>query len=342
MSRNYKRPLFGYIVLLLLLLLFIKTGLLGFTVVFLFLYLLTDLVLTFKHRFLRFFPSSLLLLFIYLALFTGISVFLVDVIPRIIPDIVEYSKLLSSKAQELLSILSRRYNLTIDVNAIREHLLGSADYSLKNLMTMGNHFTKGIIYFVFALVLSFLLIHEQKHIDAVFLRRKESLLSYLYLFVQSYFRRFYKFFKQVMLGQVAISLINTVITSVVIFALDLPYKVALVVAVFTFGLIPVFGNLISNSIIAITALMNNGHIVALFCLGYLVIIHKLEYFLNSKIIGVIIRFPIFLTLITLIVGEALFGFAGFILAVPALLTILYELEQYPPAKTEGVIHEEII
>ena len=145
-----------------------------------------------------------------------------------------------------------------------------------------------------------------------------------------------------MLGQVAISLINTVITSVVIFALDLPYKVALVVAVFTFGLIPVFGNLISNSIIAITALMNNGHIVALFCLGYLVIIHKLEYFLNSKIIGVIIRFPIFLTLITLIVGEALFGFAGFILAVPALLTILYELEQYPPAKTEGVIHEEII
>lgn len=332
MSRNYKRPLFGYIVLLLLLLLFIKTGLLGFTVVFLFLYLLTDLVLSFKHRFLRFFPSSLLLLFIYLAVFMGITVFLVDVIPRIIPDMVEYSKLLSNKAHELLAMLSQRYNLPIDITVVRDHLLGSADYSIKSLMKMGNHFTKGLIYFIFALVLSFLLIHEQKHIDEVFLRRKESLLSYLYIFVKGYLHRFYIFFKQVMLGQVAISLINTLITAVVILSLDLPYKVALVVAVFTFGLIPVFGNLISNSILALTALINNGPIIALFCLGYLVIIHKLEYFLNSKIIGSIIRFPIFLTLMTLIVGEALFGIAGFILAVPALLTILYELEQYPQAK----------
>ena len=331
MHPNYKRPLFGYILLLLLLLLFIKTGLLGFSVVFLFLYLLTDLVLTFKHRFLCFFPSSLLLLFIYLAVFTGLSVFLVDIIPRIIPDIVDYSKLLSAKAQELLSMVGDRYSVSLDINEIQSHLMGSADYSFKSIMTMGNHFTKGLVYFIFALVLSFLLIHEQKHIDEVFLRRKDSLLSYLYLFIQSYLCRFYGFFKQVMLGQVAISLINTVITSVVILALDLPYKVALVVAVFTFGLIPVFGNLISNSILALTALINNGPIIALFCLGYLVIIHKLEYFLNSKIIGSIIKFPIFLTLITLIVGEALFGIAGFILAVPALLTILYELEHYPSA-----------
>ena len=47
---------------------------------------------------------------------------------------------------------------------------------------------------------------------------------------------------------------------------------------------------------------------------FLVIIHKLEYFLNSKIIGRRIKNPMWLTLIGLVVGEKLMGVPGMVLA----------------------------
>ena len=47
---------------------------------------------------------------------------------------------------------------------------------------------------------------------------------------------------------------------------------------------------------------------------FLVGIHKLEYFLNSKIIGDRIRNPVWLTLIALMIGERLMGIPGLVLA----------------------------
>ena len=53
-------------------------------------------------------------------------------------------------------------------------------------------------------------------------------------------------------------------------------------------------------------------------LMFLVILHKGEYFLNSKIIGDRIRNPMWLTLLGLVIGEKLMGIPGMILA-PVLL-----------------------
>jgi predicted PurR-regulated permease PerM len=56
-------------------------------------------------------------------------------------------------------------------------------------------------------------------------------------------------------------------------------------------------------------------------LGFLILIHKLEYFLNSKIIGDRIKNPVWLTLLGLIAGERLMGLPGMILA-PVILHYL--------------------
>jgi len=53
---------------------------------------------------------------------------------------------------------------------------------------------------------------------------------------------------------------------------------------------------------------------ALLALGFLVVIHKLEYFLNGTIIGGRIRNPLWLTLLGLVIGERLMGVPGMILA----------------------------
>ena len=61
--------------------------------------------------------------------------------------------------------------------------------------------------------------------------------------------------------------------------------------------------------------------LAIGALVFLVLIHKLEYFLNSKIIGSRIPNPVWLTLISLIIGERLMGIPGLILA-PVVLNYL--------------------
>src|SRR6266480_2631172 len=63
---------------------------------------------------------------------------------------------------------------------------------------------------------------------------------------------------------------------------------------------------------------------ALFALIFLVVIHKLEYFLNSKIIGDRIKNPMWLTLLGLVLGEKLMGIPGMILAPVVLHYITVE------------------
>ena len=83
---------------------------------------------------------------------------------------------------------------------------------------------------------------------------------------------------------------------------------------------PIVGNLLSNTIIVFLALTVSLKL-AIGALVFLVVIHKLEYFLNSKIIGLRIRNPVWLTLIALIIGERLMGIPGMILA-PVVLNYL--------------------
>jgi predicted PurR-regulated permease PerM len=64
--------------------------------------------------------------------------------------------------------------------------------------------------------------------------------------------------------------------------------------------------------------------MALTALIFLVVIHKLEYFLNSKIIGDRIKNPMWLTLIALVIGEKLMGIPGMILAPVVLHYIKVE------------------
>lgn len=131
--------------------------------------------------------------------------------------------------------------------------------------------------------------------------------------IGSRFRTFYKSFATVMGAQIVISAINAVATGLFIMASKLPYAWLLVVVTFLCGLLPIVGNLVSNTIIFSVALTVSPG-TAFAAIGFLVVIHKLEYFLNSQIIGHRIRNPMWLTLLALVVGERLMGIAGMILA----------------------------
>lgn len=120
-------------------------------------------------------------------------------------------------------------------------------------------------------------------------------------------------------AQVRISAINTALTAVFVlgvlplFGRPLPMGGALVVLTFVVGLLPVVGNLISNSIIVAVALSDSPLIAAL-SLAWLVAIHKLEYFLNAHIIGSRIHARAWELLIAMLVMESAFGLPGLVSA----------------------------
>ena len=97
------------------------------------------------------------------------------------------------------------------------------------------------------------------------------------------------------------------------FGVDLPLVKTLVAITFIVGLLPIIGNLISNTAIIIVSL-SQGLPVAVASFVYLVVIHKLEYFLNARIVGSHINARAWELLVAMLVMEAAFGIAGLIAA----------------------------
>jgi len=126
-------------------------------------------------------------------------------------------------------------------------------------------------------------------------------------------------FHDIVFAQVKISALNTLFTAIFLlivlplFGVQLPLAKTLVVATFVCGLLPVLGNLISNTLIFVIGLSVSLW-VAVAALGFLIVIHKLEYFLNARIIGTQIRSRAWELLIAMLVMEAMFGIAGVVAA----------------------------
>ena len=97
------------------------------------------------------------------------------------------------------------------------------------------------------------------------------------------------------------------------FGIHVPFGGTLVIVTFLCGLIPVLGNLISNTVITVLSLgISVGTAIA--SLVFLVLIHKLEYLINSKIVGGETDSQAWEILMAIIIGETAFGAGGVVLA----------------------------
>lgn len=135
-------------------------------------------------------------------------------------------------------------------------------------------------------------------------------------------------FRKVVFAQIRISALNTTLTAGYLylvlpsFGVNLPLKQTMVAITFVAGLLPVIGNLISNTVIVMVSLSVSAY-VAIASLAYLVAIHKLEYFVNARIIGGRINARAWEILIAMLAMDAWFGIAGAI-AAPILYAYVKE------------------
>ncbi len=325
-----KTDILGYGTIILFSIFILSTHLLLFCIFLLFLYLFTDFFTNYVHQRLRVIPEPLLF-WGFNGLVIAFVIFLGSVIvPNFVAGFPRYYEQIVEEATALLSKLTLHYGFTVDWSAIKDMLYAEIGYLVKIV----NDVSKNIIYFIFAVACNILLYIERKKIHVLFDIPDENLFMHLYHFIVSRLRCFYKHFKEVMGGQLIISMINTGITAIVVLSLGLPHKINLICIVFICGLLPVIGNIISNSILSIIALISNGVIALIVCLILLITIHKLEYFLNSRIIGGIVRLPMVVILLVLLVGEATMGVLGMILAIPLALTIRDELMSIKTPSTQ--------
>lgn len=139
-------------------------------------------------------------------------------------------------------------------------------------------------------------------------------------------------FRKVVFAQVRIALINTVLTAIylgVVLPLSgvhLPFLKTMIALTFVLGLLPVIGNLLSNTVIIIVSISQSLH-VALASLVFLVTIHKAEYFLNARIVGSQIRAHAWELLLAMLLMESMFGIAGVVAAPIFYAYLKFELDQ---------------
>jgi predicted PurR-regulated permease PerM len=203
-------------------------------------------------------------------------------------------------------------NLPTNVDALKSFAGGWVDEHSKEIQQAGKEvmhfFVRGLVGMVIGALISL-------HAAGPEVSQMRPFAAALLLRVS----RFAHAFRQIIFAQVKISGLNTIFTAIFLvgvfpaFGVHLPLTKTLIAITFLAGLLPVIGNLISNTLIFVVGLSISIY-VALVALVFLVVIHKLEYFLNARIVGTRIRARAWELLLAMLVLEVAFGIAGLIAA----------------------------
>ncbi|MEP7185327.1 MAG: hypothetical protein ABI767_05750 [Rhodanobacter sp.] len=211
-------------------------------------------------------------------------------------------------------------------DSVEEMRLGAVDLARKHAGTLqlaGKGAARGLVHILAGLVLGAIVAlshtrpaHQTGPLAASLSRRCQHLVTA---------------FHNIVFAQIKISLINTAFTALFLLValplmgIHVPLSKTLVVITFILGLLPVIGNLLSNTAVSIAALsVSLG--VGIAALVFLILIHKLEYFLNARIVGTRIRARAWELLVAMLLMEAIFGLPGLIAAPIYYAYLKNELE----------------
>lgn len=133
------------------------------------------------------------------------------------------------------------------------------------------------------------------------------------------------------LGNLAVSVIAGVLTLVWLLIFGVPYAALLAIAVAVLDLIPVIGSVIGGVLVSLVALTVSLP-VCLATVGFFVVYRLAEdYLLVPKIIGNVLKVPALVTVVAVLLGGALLGIIGALVAIPVAAAVLLLVKEvlYP-------------
>jgi predicted PurR-regulated permease PerM len=124
------------------------------------------------------------------------------------------------------------------------------------------------------------------------------------------------------LGNLLISLITAVLTFIWLIAFGVPYPLLLAVLVAVLDLIPIIGSTLAGIVVALVALTVSLPI-SLATVVFFIALRLIEdYLLVPRIIGRTVQVPPLVTVVAVLLGGALLGIVGALLAIPIAAAIL--------------------
>lgn len=308
-----------------LLLLFVSLGMTRFIVFMLFIRLVCDLLMQAMTNIFPKIPKKPRMYLVCIIIASIGLLLFAYVLPVFLQGLPEYVDKFQITFNQQINLLVSNFNLSYELVDLKTKILAWLKGNLIETFNFLQKIGKNLFLFTIALIINFAILFKGHSRQGAKEQKHDNMLAYVQTFITSKIMVFYEHFKTVMSAQLIISLINTCLTLLILLLLQIPHKITLLVLVFIFGLLPVVGNIISNTIICSAAFIWSGVWQVVAALVFLVSIHKLEYFLNSKIIGHFTALPMYVTLMALLVGEMLFHISGMIIAVPMVIFIQQEL-----------------
>jgi predicted PurR-regulated permease PerM len=213
-----------------------------------------------------------------------------------------------------------------DAETLRIAMVGWLKLHAAGIRGFGGSFSMALVHILMGVLLAILVFFRHvRHASAPKGRLAAALVDQV--------DRFTHAFGQIATAQIKISVVNTALTAIYLLGLlplfgrRLPFSTTIVMVTFICGLIPVLGNLISNTVIVILSLgISPGTAIA--SLVFLVLIHKLEYLTNSRIVGGETNSQAWEILLAILLGETAFGIPGVVMAPIIYAYVKRELREW--------------
>jgi predicted PurR-regulated permease PerM len=267
-------------------------------------------------------PRSLIILVVYLALIISVGVIGYVVIPSLVKEVQQIAHDAPRYAADLrhnatFRHYDNRYHISakiVDDARRLPELLGHLVGPLKDVTVQAAGF---IAQFTTVLAISFLLIlHGREYVN-------------LGLSLTSNQQRYRKLIVDVnravadyVLGNIAISVLATIATWIVLSILGVPYALALGFLVGFFDLIPLVGATLGAIIVAVATVPVSFPIATIIWVAFIIVWQRFEdYVVQPMVYGRALKVNPIVTIVAVLAGASLLGVLGALLAIPTAAAI---------------------
>jgi predicted PurR-regulated permease PerM len=268
--------------------------------------------------------SAVLILF--LAIAAGITLFSVFTLPPVIHDLHEFARELPTRGPQILArIRNLPFAQRVNVNALNAKLQDFASnfatyliYSIRDWAKTLFDIITGIVLTVYFMLegetayfwlLSFLPVQNRQRLDTTMARAELRMGKWL-------------------LGQGTLMLILGVSSTIVFVALHVRYAYALGVIMGLFNLVPVAGALVSVTLVVLVAAIDSWGRVLGVLIFYAIYVQVETSYLTPRIMRTSVDLAGLAVIIALLLGSALAGVVGAMVAVPTAVLVAVLLDEY--------------
>ncbi len=265
---------------------------------------------------------------VYILFLLGVVAFLYLIPPRILSETMNFTEQLPGSVQTIKSwtenyvkdneILAPMVAQTKNI-LLPETTVVSAWNIIRGGLEKGLHYFG---WFFLAMLFSFLIMFDLPRLSKGVRHLRFTKLAEAYHETSDSIILFAKVVGENFRAQLIISAVNTTLTAICLYFLDIDAIVLLCTLVFICGLIPVLGMLISSVPILLMAVNSGGVELGLWAILMIITIHLIEtYVLNPRIVSSVMHINPVMTLIILYIAHSIIGMWGMLLGVPIAVYI---------------------